>query len=93
MPLGKSRALTPGRFAAEGLDSCLRGNGGHWGREPIPTTGRTPFGPMIRERNFFIGFKAGMLLKTGESRTKYTKGQVPGVGCQVSGVRSICRGD
>ena len=53
MPLGKSPALTPGRLAAEGLDSRLCGNGVYLGREPIPATGRTPFGPTVREKNFF----------------------------------------
>jgi hypothetical protein len=71
MPLGKSPASTPGRLAAEGLDSRHCGNGMCRGREPIRSTGRTPFGPMVREKNFFIGFKAGMLLKTRESRTKF----------------------
>ena len=72
MPLGKSPALTPGRLAAEGLDSRLRGNGLYLRREPIPTPGRTPFGPTVRKKNFFVAFKAGMLLKTRESRTNYT---------------------
>jgi hypothetical protein len=70
MPLGKSPALTPHRFAAERLDSRLRGNGLYLGREPIPTTGRTPFSPRVNEKNFFVVFKAGMLLKTRESKTK-----------------------
>jgi hypothetical protein len=71
MPLGKSPALTPGRLAAEGRDSRLCGNGVFLGREPIRATGRTPFGPTAREKNFFIRFEAGMLLKTRESRTNY----------------------
>ena len=44
--------------------------------------------------SFFIAFKAGMLLKTRESRTKYTKGLVSGVRCQVhllEGLRSLRR--
>jgi hypothetical protein len=41
------------------------------GGEPVPTTGRTPFGPTVCEKNFFVTFKAGMLLKTRESRTNY----------------------
>jgi hypothetical protein len=71
MPLGKSPALTPGRFATEGRESRLRVNGAYWKREPIRATGRTPSGPMVRKKNFLIGFKAGMLLKTRESRTEY----------------------
>ena len=92
MPLPKAPALTPGRWVTEGLDSRLCGNGGHLGREPIRATGRTPFGSMVREKNFFIGFKAGMLLKTRERRTKCTNGQVPGVRCHVhvlGGLRSF----
>jgi len=93
MPLGKSPALTPGRLAAEGRDSRLCGNGVYGGREPIRATGRMPFGPRVREKNsFFVTFKAGMLLKTRQSRTKYTKGQVSGARCQVSGVGSGCWG-
>ncbi len=34
--------------------------------------GRRCFGRPGMRKNFFIGFKAGMLLKTRESRTKYT---------------------
>jgi hypothetical protein len=37
-----------------------------------PGPSRTPFGPTVREKIFFITFKAGMLLKTHESRTKLT---------------------
>jgi len=35
---------------------------------PVPNAGR----PYSRQRIFFVGLKAGMLLKTHESRTKYT---------------------
>jgi len=42
-----------------------------------PTTGRTPFGPTIHGKNFIVTFKAGMLLKTHESRTKYANPEQP----------------
>jgi hypothetical protein len=53
MPLAKSPALTPGRFAAEGMHPRLRGNDQRLATEPIPTIGRTPFGPTVRKEFFF----------------------------------------
>ena len=72
MPLGKSPALTPGRLAAEGLDSRLRGNGVYFGEgSPFQRQAERRSAPRFARRIFFITFKAGMLLKTRESRTKY----------------------
>jgi len=69
MLAGKSPALT-GRFVTEGLDSRPLGKNACLARESIPATGRTPFGPTVIEKNFFVVFKAGMLLKTRENKTK-----------------------
>jgi len=71
MPLGKSPALAPGRLAAHARDSRLRGNGvlGKGARSSDRPNAVRPHGP---REEFFLGtFKAGMLLKTRESRTKY----------------------
>ena len=72
MPFGKAPAWTPARFADDGLDSRPRGDGMYLGTKPVPATRRTPFGPTVNDKIFFIGFKAGMLLKTRGSRTKHT---------------------
>jgi hypothetical protein len=71
MRLGKTLRLDSTSICHRRIGFPFHGNNRCLARKAIPTAGRTPFGPTVRKKNFFIRFKAGKLLKTRESQTKY----------------------